>query len=146
MRYEAIGVRARLHRRGILVFYVTIDHSSRRDRVASLCIYLDAKVALSLNKSSRPWSSVLERRQMLKLIILISITGATATAAFSEEGVWTPDDTFAQVNVFCTRVYKCGPASDIVYGGDKKLVSSSPHWSRAFARRQEAPRTVATSA
>lgn len=63
---------------------------------------------------------------MLKLIILISITGATATAAFSEEGVWTPDDTFAQVNVFCTRVYKCGPASDIVYGGDKKLVSSSP--------------------
>jgi hypothetical protein len=63
---------------------------------------------------------------MAKFVLLLVLLIGEAAEACAEEGVWTPNDDFAQINVFCTRVYKCGPSTDIVYGGDKKLVFSSP--------------------
>ena len=46
-------------------------------------------------------------------------------AAYAEEGVWTPYDNFAQLNVMCTRVYYCGPKDDVMYSADKKIVATA---------------------
>jgi hypothetical protein len=47
-------------------------------------------------------------------------------AAFAEDGVWVPEDSFAQINAFCTRVYRCTPPQDILHGSDTKVVSTAP--------------------
>lgn len=46
--------------------------------------------------------------------------------AQAEPGRWTANSSFAQINVFCQRLYTCSPASDIVYDAKKKLVVSAP--------------------
>ena len=46
------------------------------------------------------------------------------SAILAEDGVWTPEDSFAQVNVFCTRVYTCGPVEDILHSEDTQVVST----------------------
>lgn len=46
--------------------------------------------------------------------------------AIADDGIWIPEDSFAQVNVFCTRVYKCVPAIDVLHGSDiKRAVHTS---------------------
>lgn len=65
------------------------------------------------------------KRMALGLFVSI-VAVASFAPATAEDGVWTPDDNFSQVNVACTRVYTCGPISSVMYGDDKKLVSTAP--------------------
>jgi hypothetical protein len=56
----------------------------------------------------------------------VSLWFMSAVSAVAEIGDWTTEETFAQANVACFRVYKCGPNEDVMYGGDKKIVASTP--------------------
>ncbi len=58
------------------------------------------------------------------LAFAVCLSVCTIWPAFAEDGVWTPTDTVAQVNVACTRVYTCGPAKPVMYGADKRLVAT----------------------
>lgn len=49
-----------------------------------------------------------------------------ARVSGAENGVWTPEPNFAQVNVACSRVYRCAPATDVLHSADTKVVSTSP--------------------
>jgi hypothetical protein len=63
------------------------------------------------------------------IIVLLNCSLAAApfeTSALAEEGVWSADSQFAQVNVACSRRYTCGPGRDILHSGDTKIVSTAP--------------------
>ena len=62
-----------------------------------------------------------------------------ASMALAEDGVWTTGDEFAQVNVFCVRVYKCSPAQDILYDESKKLIVSDPESSTGICSAGNGP-------
>ena len=65
------------------------------------------------------------RFMLVSFTVLFGVGHAAVVEA--EEGLWSTDESiFAQMNVFCTRTYVCGPSTDIVYGSDKKVVSTSP--------------------
>lgn len=63
---------------------------------------------------------------MRLLIAFCATVIALPTAAVAEDGVWVTEDSFAQVNAYCTRVYKCAPSRDVLHGSDTRLVLSSP--------------------
>jgi hypothetical protein len=76
----------------------------------------------------------------MRIAFLIFTTGCFAvTAAIAEEGVWTTENTFAQFNVFCTRVYTCVPASDILHGSDTKVIVTSPKSVRGVCSAGDGP-------
>jgi hypothetical protein len=61
-------------------------------------------------------------------LILAAIAWAAVgvTAVKAEVGAWSTEDTiFTQVNVFCIRNYICGPAEDVLYSADQRIVSTS---------------------
>ena len=57
--------------------------------------------------------------------LIVVVSTLTSGSAQAESGVWSATNITAQVNVACTRVYTCGPAESVMYGSDKKLVSTS---------------------
>jgi hypothetical protein len=60
------------------------------------------------------------------LSITLFITSLVPSGVIAEEGIWVPESNFAQVNVACIRTYTCTPKTDVMYGGEKKLVHSEP--------------------
>ena len=48
------------------------------------------------------------------------------SAILADDGVWQAEESFAQVNVLCTRVYTCGPANDILHSEDTQVISTPP--------------------
>lgn len=66
---------------------------------------------------------------MLYRAIIISaiITGLSIYPAFAEKGTWSTTDSFAQVNIACTRVYTCWPSETIMYDADSKIVIDTPN-------------------
>src|SRR5262245_15438977 len=65
-------------------------------------------------------------RLVLAAAIAVWVAVATTDAAFSEDGVWVPHEDFAQINVFCQRIYECQTGQDLVIPGDKKIEKTSP--------------------
>ena len=63
---------------------------------------------------------------MQKQIIVLSVFVVFSSISWAEDGVWTTDDSFAQINVFCTRMYKCVPGVDVLHGSDTKIISTPP--------------------
>lgn len=61
----------------------------------------------------------------MKLHICVILIFATFSAQ-ADEGVWSPDTNFAQVNSYCTRSYICGPREDILHSEDTKVIATSP--------------------
>jgi hypothetical protein len=57
---------------------------------------------------------------------LLGILTSITSPAFADAGVWSTSSQFQQINVFCQRVYTCGPSQDILRGADTKLVVTSP--------------------
>lgn len=49
-----------------------------------------------------------------------------ALASDEQTGIWSPDSTFAQLNVACVRTYTCGPSDAEMYSADQKIVASGP--------------------
>ncbi len=58
--------------------------------------------------------------------IALVLTAASLADVRAEDGVWSPEQNFTQVNVACARVYTCGPAADILHDAETKLVPSAP--------------------
>lgn len=46
--------------------------------------------------------------------------------AKADDGVWQPEDSFAQLNVACTRVYHCTTGQDILHSADTKIIVLPP--------------------
>ncbi|MBA8881093.1 hypothetical protein FHW16_004828 [Phyllobacterium myrsinacearum] len=64
---------------------------------------------------------------MRRSAILISAVFALfPRSLFAEEGVWSPTNVIAQINLGCTRVYTCGPKEDVVHDGAHKVVGNGP--------------------
>jgi hypothetical protein len=57
---------------------------------------------------------------------LATLTNQPIKNTKGEDGIWSATDTVAQINVACTRVYTCGPASAIVYDARRKVVTTAP--------------------
>ena len=53
-------------------------------------------------------------------------TRITMSQAVADSGVWVGVGEFAQINVFCTRVYRCGPSEDVLYDGSMKIEATPP--------------------
>jgi hypothetical protein len=65
----------------------------------------------------------------INIAVMLSFLLSAATfgeSALAEEGTWSADDQFAQVNVACSRRYTCGPGRDILHSADTKIVSTAP--------------------
>jgi hypothetical protein len=63
---------------------------------------------------------------MRHAVVLSFPVALVAAGVAADEGTWRPEEPFAQVNVFCTRVYSCGPTYDILHSGETKVISTSP--------------------
>jgi hypothetical protein len=44
--------------------------------------------------------------------------------AAAETGEWVPQESFAQVNIACTRVYFCQPMTDVLHSEDTKIMKT----------------------
>jgi hypothetical protein len=65
------------------------------------------------------------RALALSALGIFAITSPIGLAV-ADEGVWYPEEQFAQVNVACFRAYLCRPGMDILHGPDTKLEVSDP--------------------
>lgn len=65
---------------------------------------------------------------MYRIVVLLATSSiiAAASSVLADDGLWSASDDFAQVNLACFRVYTCGPASDIIYDENSRLVSTPP--------------------
>jgi hypothetical protein len=63
----------------------------------------------------------------------------TASSATADIGTWVANSDFAQINVFCTRVYKCVPAEDILHSSDSKVVTTDPVLVRGVCSAGDGP-------
>lgn len=48
----------------------------------------------------------------------------TCTVCLADSGTWVKQEEFAQINVFCQRLYICQPNQDLLIGSNSKLVTS----------------------
>jgi hypothetical protein len=46
--------------------------------------------------------------------------------ALGDTGLWVAEDSFAQVNVFCLRTYRCVTGQDILHSADTVVKTTSP--------------------
>jgi hypothetical protein len=56
----------------------------------------------------------------------ILLTPFSTMSLRAEDGVWSPTNTVAQVNVACTRVYLCTPGKDILHSSETKVTTTPP--------------------
>jgi len=61
---------------------------------------------------------------MIWLRVPVVIAGAfvAAAAAADDPGIWVPDDNFAQLNVFCSRVYRCTAGHPLMHSAETQVV------------------------
>lgn len=60
------------------------------------------------------------------LTMLLLFTLAPVSRGNADSGTWVKQGEFAQINVFCQRLYTCQPTEDIVYSSESKLVVTPP--------------------
>ncbi len=65
-------------------------------------------------------------RHVFSVFIGCMIIAMFIQPALTEEGVWSPQDRFMQINVGCMRVYTCGPEAAIMHSAEKDVSSSAP--------------------
>jgi hypothetical protein len=60
----------------------------------------------------------------LKLGILLSMLCTASSLA--DPGTWVAQSNFAQMNVFCQRLYTCETGKAVMFSADMRLVKSPP--------------------
>lgn len=73
---------------------------------------------------------------LLEVFVINLVLLNTARA---ETGRWAANSAFAQINVFCQRLYTCSPAQDILYDSKKKLVVTGPKTVRGVCSAGSGP-------
>src|SRR5450631_2551640 len=58
------------------------------------------------------------------LCYIMPFTFVASTVCLADSGTWVKQEDFAQLNVFCQRLYICRPDQDILIGSGSKLVTT----------------------
>jgi hypothetical protein len=76
---------------------------------------------------------------MIRLILFTGALVLLAGAARAESGKWVADGKFGQINVACAQSWICQPSQTIMYGDDKRLMTTPPESTRGMCMAGDGP-------